>query len=616
MCGVVGMFSYGAGSSGVDRDELRRIRDHMTRRGPDGSGEWYASDGRVGLGHRRLSIIDLSERGTQPMKSHDGTLVISYNGEIYNYRELREDLIRQGCTFNSDSDTEVILQLYAKYGTEALRKLRGMFSFVLWDEKSRTMLLARDPYGIKPLYYADDGNMVRVASSVKGLIAGGKVSKTQSPAGVTGFFLWGSVPEPYTIYESIRALPAGHLMRVTEGGISDAEEYASIEEVFKNAENRRLNRYIEDPLHLRLRGALRDSIKHHLVSDVPVGVFLSAGIDSGALVAMAAKESSQPLRTMTLSFEEFRNTEHDEAPLARMLSERYGTRHVEKVLTRREFEQDLEKVLEAMDQPTIDGLNTYFISKMAAEQGLKVALSGLGGDELFGGYPSFQQIPSLVSAMRIPSHVPLLGGAFAGACSLVRMLIPSIHPKTLGMVKFGGTYAGAYFLKRGLFMPWELPKVMKPDMAAEGLKHFSSLAGFNGFIKPGLKTPYSRIAVREASLYMRNQLLRDADWAGMAHSVEIRTPYVDFEFLKRMAGPVIRQQKIAAKEDLAQAPEQPLPDEITNRAKTGFSLPMADWLQGKERFCAWKDVALLKHETNHWSRRWAYAVCKELSSAA
>src|SRR6266481_2533045 len=232
MCGIAGIYAYHYAANAVDREELRRIRDHMAARGPDGFGEWYSQDERVGFGHRRLTIIDLSERGAQPMTSADGKLVVTFNGEIYNYRKLRAALETRGCVFRSETDTEVLLHLYAEKGEAMVNDLRGMFAFGLWDADKGALLLARDPYGIKPLYYADDGWTLRFASQVKALIAGGKVSTSPEPAGWTGFLLFGSVPEPFTTYQEIRALPAGSTLWVDRGGTHETKQYCSIAETY------------------------------------------------------------------------------------------------------------------------------------------------------------------------------------------------------------------------------------------------------------------------------------------------------------------------------------------------------------------------------------------------
>src|SRR6516225_10303747 len=236
MCGIAGIYAYHYAANAVDRVELRRIRDHMAARGPDGLGEWYSQDERVGLGHRRLTIIDLSERGAQPMVSPDGKLVVTFNGEIYNYRQLRALLEAKGRRFRTQTDTEVLLHLYAEKGEAMVHDLRGMFAFGLWDAEKSALLLARDPYGIKPLYYADDGWTLRFASQVKALLAGGKVSRNPEPAGQVGFYLFGHVPEPFTAYQDIRTLPAGATLIVDKIGAHAPQRYHSIAQVFRDAE--------------------------------------------------------------------------------------------------------------------------------------------------------------------------------------------------------------------------------------------------------------------------------------------------------------------------------------------------------------------------------------------
>jgi len=232
MCGVACLFAYHYASPGISREELFRVRDFMAKRGPDGSGEWFSKDGRIGLGHRRLSIIDLSDKGAQPMASSQGDVVISFNGEIYNYKELRADLEAKGAVFRSNSDTEVLLHLYIQKGEAMLGDLRGMFAFALWDANKNALFLARDPYGIKPLYYSDDGWAVKVASQVNALIHAGNVSRQKEPAGIAGFFLMGSVPEPFTIYQEIRSVPAGSYLWIDSLGPRPPVRYFSIAEIF------------------------------------------------------------------------------------------------------------------------------------------------------------------------------------------------------------------------------------------------------------------------------------------------------------------------------------------------------------------------------------------------
>src|SRR5262245_46431175 len=513
MCGINGIFAYHYAANPIDREELLRTRDHMAARGPDGVGKWIADDGRIGFGHRRLSIIDLSEGGAQPMTSADGTLVVTFNGEIYNYRELRRGLEAKGHVFRSQSDTEVLLHLYADKGEAMVHDLRGMFAFGMWDSKRRLLFLARDPYGIKPLYYADDGWTLRFASQVKALLAGGKLSRATEPAGQVGFYLWGSVPEPFTTYQAIRALPAGATLTVDRIGEHGPKHYHSIAQVYSDAESTARIRpaVSETEARAEIREALLDSVRSHLVADVPVGAFLSAGIDSGTLVGLMRDAGSRDIQTVTLAFAEFRGRAEDEAPFAEEVARLYGTRHTTRIITKDEFRADLPRILDAMDQPTIDGINTWFVSKAARELGLKVAVSGLGGDELFGGYPSFKDIPRWVSLLAVPAHIPGLGFATRWAGQTVARMF-GLNPKSAGMLELGGTYAGAYLLRRGLFMPWELGEILDKDLLRLGLCRLSPLHLANGLLDPRPSSPHARVATLESALYMRNQLLRDTDW--------------------------------------------------------------------------------------------------------
>ncbi len=606
MCGITGTFAYHYAANAVDRAELARMRDHMAARGPDGVGEWIADDERIGLGHRRLAIIDLSDAGAQPMASADGRLVVTFNGEIYNYRELRSRLETQGHIFRSQSDTEVLLHLYARKGEAMVHDLRGMFAFALWDAERGRLFLARDPYGIKPLYYCDDGWTFRFASQVKALLAGNAISREPDAAGQVGFYLWGSVPEPFTTYRAIRALPAGATVVVDRIGAHQPKRYLSLARLYCEAEAdaQGRGRLDEEEARSDIRAALLDSVRHHLVADVPVGAFLSAGIDSGALVGLMRDAGQQDIQSVTLAFEEFQGHAEDEAPLAREVACLYGTRHATRVVTAAEFQQDLPRILGAMDQPSIDGLNTWFVSKAARELGLKVAVSGLGGDELFGGYPSFGDVPRWVRLMAAPSRVPGLG-------ILARHLTQRIgsafglHPKAGGLIELGGSYPGAYLLRRGLFMPWELAHILDRDVIQQGLRRLAPLQQIAAELTPRPASAHAKVAVLESALYMRNQLLRDTDWASMAHGLEVRVPLVDPVLLRTVAAASARwSQPGVAKAALAWSPSTPLPERIRSRAKTGFSTPIAYWLEGRSLPApapAWRAAP----RAAHWSRQWA-----------
>jgi asparagine synthase (glutamine-hydrolysing) len=608
MCGIAGIYAYRSTARSVDRDELARIRDHMASRGPDGSGDWYSADNRVGFGHRRLSIIDLSSRGAQPMHTADGRLIVTFNGEIYNYRALRSKLESKGYAFRSNSDTEVLLHLYAELGHDMLREIRGMFAFGIWDCQEQQLLLARDPYGIKPLYYADDGSTLRFASQVKALMAGGGISRDPDTAGWVGFYLFGSVPEPFTTYREVHALPAGAFVRIDKHGLRAPTQYCSIARTYSEAQP--LPSRAKEEIKPLVREALLDSVRHHLVADVPVGAFLSAGVDSGALVALMREAGQQDIQTVTLAFDEFRNTPNDEAPEATAVADFYATRHTTRVVGEDEFRSDLPSIIEAMDQPTIDGINTWFVSKAAHELGLKVALSGLGGDELFGGYSSFRDLPTWVRWMAAPSSIPFFGQLLRRAFRRMHGERLGVSPKVAGLVEFGGTYPGAYLLRRGLFMPWELPEVLGADLARDGLKRLDPIHHIACILEPDPVQPFARVATLEASLYMRNQLLRDTDWSSMAHSLEVRVPLVDAVLLTKLANIRLGTGQQSIKSLLAEAPKQPAPSSTIQRRKTGFVVPIAKWIERQQQTLKseWKRVPLLRSPQCHWSRRWAYCV--------
>lgn len=575
MCGIAGIHAYLEVAPPVDRAELGRINDRMAARGPDGEGLWLSGDRRTGFAHRRLAIIDLSDAGLQPMHSACGRYTITFNGEIYNYRELRRELADKGHVFRSDSDTEVLLHLFAEHGIEMVRRLRGMFAFGLWDAVERRLVLARDPLGIKPLYWADDGWTVRFASQAKALLAGGAVGRDPDAAGIVGFHLFGSVPEPFTVWREIRSLPAGSTMVVDGTGPNPAERYYDIAASLAERARAPVG---ADP-SAQLAEALRDSVRHHLVADVPVAVFLSAGVDSGALLGTMAGLGATDITAVTLAFAEFRGLSVDEAPLAAEVARRYGARHVVRTVDRAEFEADLPAILDAMDLPTIDGINTWFVSKAARELGVKVALSGLGADECFGGYPSFRELPRIVRWLRLISSVPGLG-QLARHClsAAIRAGLP-LHPKSAGLVQYGGTWAGAYLLRRSVYMPWELEGLLDPTTIEEGLRRLAPLSRIAAVLHgQAALCDFDRVSALETSLYMRNQLLRDSDWAGMAQSIEIRVPFVDPQFLAALPRGACLA-RFNAKDAVAAVPEPPLPDSVRNRPKTGFSTPVGRWLR-------------------------------------
>jgi asparagine synthase (glutamine-hydrolysing) len=573
MCGIAGIFAYSRGAPAIHEASLLAMRERMRARGPDAAGTWISPNKHVGLAHRRLSIIDLSDGGRQPMADPETGNQIVFNGEIYNYKALRCELEAGGHRFISNSDTEVVLRLYRVHGLKFVEMLRGMFAIGIFDAAMNRLVLARDPFGIKPLYIANDGKTIRFASQVKALLAGGSIDLSPSAAGHAGYFLWGSVPEPHTLYRAIRAVPAGTVVVTAFEGTASEHRYfdiaARVEALEPFADVRSAA-----GAQAVLSEALRDSVRHHLVADVPVGVFLSAGLDSCTLAGLSREVGTPDLKTLTIGFSQFQGTEQDEVPIAEAFSERLGSQQITRWISGDDFHDELDLLVDAMDQPSIDGVNTYFVCKAAQSAGLKVALSGVGGDELFDGYADFASIPKLVSLAGPLSRLPGLGAGFRRASSPIFKRFTS--PKYAGLIEYGGDLSGAYLLNRALYAPWELADALDPQTANEGLEELGVLKALRDSL-PAKGGGAIALSTLFSTFFMRNQLLRDTDWASMAHSLEIRTPLIDvplWETVIRLSLGGYRPTK----QDMAASPTSRLPEAVLRRPKTGFSIPVRDWL--------------------------------------
>jgi asparagine synthase (glutamine-hydrolysing) len=504
------------------------------------------------------------------MRDVTGRWVVTFNGEIYNYRELRSELERYGYVFRTNSDTEVLINVVAAWGEGGLRKLRGMYAFALWDTRDHELWLARDPFGIKPLYVSDQGGTFWFASSARALANCAPVDTMREPAALTGFYLWGNVPEPFTWWAGIRMFPAGHVQRIRAGTTPSAPKpFHVVQESFSTKRATPLNQG-------ELRELLLDSVRHHLVADVPVGVFLSAGVDSTVIAALAAELGSK-LRTVTLAFNEYAGTANDEAPLAEETARMLGSEHATVRIDREEFFEILDDFLQSMDQPTIDGLNCYLVSRAAVSQGLKVVLSGLGGDELFGGYPSFRQIPTLLKwGRRIPF-----------SSSLGRQLQHrlgswptfGVSPKAVGALAHSTTIGRAYLLRRALFLENELDALLDATWLNTGLERLSTDKALQTIVRPLQdSTDFAQVAALEGCWYMRNQLLRDTDWASMAHGLEVRVPFLDMTLMDRL-GPAVASNAPPSKTDLMKCVGHVgLVAGIQDRPKTGFTTPVRNWI--------------------------------------
>jgi asparagine synthase (glutamine-hydrolysing) len=538
------------------------------------------------------------------MHSDDGRYVIVFNGEIYNFRELRRVLERDGESFHTQSDTEVLLKLYARDGEGMLSKVRGMFAFAIWDRQAHNVFLTRDPYGIKPLYVGRSKDGWLFASQVKALLASRLISYDSDPQGQAGFWLLGSVPEPRTWFRDISALPAGSWCRITaDGQLSGPHKYWDIGDSWREAPECRLKPGEAQEI---VRAAVSESVRQHLVADVPVGVFLSGGIDSGTLAGLIKDTGASGMQGITIAFNEFHGRHENEAPVAAEIARSYGIRHHVRTITRQEFDADLPRILSAMDQPSIDGINTWYASKAVAELGLKVVISGVGGDELFYGYPSFHQLPKLVSLWkqlsRIPGASPMLNLALA---LLARR---SGNPRWRWFTRHAGNLYGAYWLRRGLFIPDELPELMGKEFSLEALKKLNPGPLLETMVGALPEDAMAAVGQIESMAYLRNQLLRDSDWASMDHSVELRTPLVDAWLLRDLM-PVLRSfGRLNGKHMLAVSAATPLSRSIIDRVKTGFSIPLGTWMSGAlSTAMPAKSVA---GQNSADSRRWALAVSK------
>lgn len=570
MCGLAGYVSRD-GSGLPDSGVQQRILHSMISRGPDDEGRWMHPKGKAIFLHRRLAIRDLSEHGHQPMTTADGRFTIVFDGEIYNADELRAWV--PGFPFKGTSDTERILALYERYGARMPAFLRGMYSFAIWDEERGGVFLARDPYGIKPLYLGTTPEGFWFASQVKTLLQAPGLDRSPSPAGHTGFYLWGSVPEPYTLYRGIRSLRAGHSMWLQLGHPPQEEQFVSLAKSLAEASS--LSE--EESSNARLRYAPRESIRMHFVSNVPVAVCLSGGIESSTILGASADVFfKDELTALSLGFDDNHDTPNEETYGAAFTAQHYDVRHELKMIRKRDIVSEGENFFRAMDQPSVGGLYPYFIARFAKEAGFKVALSGIGGDELFGRHESFRQISRSLKTVKALSLPKSLGRGFRKLSE--SFLRSSISRKFAGIFEYGGTVEGAYLLQRGLFMPWELPKVLDPDLALAGLDELESSLFEREELRMLRTFPLSlQVSYLERTRSLRTRLLRDADWAGMTHSLEFRTPFVD-SFLLRQLAPLLRSCCPPTQLSLARIPRKPLPQQILKQKNARFTIPIREWL--------------------------------------
>ena len=642
MCGLAGLMRLDGRVTVEDVGAVLRMLDAQDHRGPDDWGlllpDAAARSRELGpllgrldpahvmtypverssattvLGVRRLAILDRSPRGRMPMGSANRRGWLAYNGETYNYRELRAEL-GPAESFSSGSDTEVLLRAFDTWGEAALARLRGMFGLAYFQAgPTPTLLLARDRFGIKPLYWHEDRRRVLFASEVTAIVRGGLVPDEASGEALARFLEWGSVPSPLTTVKDVRALPPGHILKISSRG-ARVERYWDLDGAVEAA-RRAAPRAAADAV-VATRERLEESVRLHLVSDVPLGVFLSGGIDSSALAALAAEGRPQPLTTLSVAFEE---RALSEAAYARRMAARVGADHHEVLLRAPEVFANLGAFFAAMDQPTVDGLNTWCIARAAREAGLTVVLSGLGGDEVFWGYDHLRRTAALGLARAVMAALP----------AAVRRGVTRLGPMAGALLARPGldrlaaleapTPPGVYHLVRGLF-----PRATVRDLlgASEGDLEAAAPA-LTGDARAGAGDLREALTRLEFSHYLGDQLLRDTDVMGMAHSIEARVPYLDHRLVETVLGlpAALKLDRARPKPLLLDALGDRLPREIWDRPKMGFTFPMAAWMRERapelERLCL-EDKRLQRSAVeavwsafaagrSHWSRPWALLV--------
>jgi len=580
MCGI---FGIAARNAQIPAGLLERGTQSLAHRGPDDSGTILLRDGNqcteIGLGNRRLAILDLSPLGHQPMRDPDNGNWIVYNGEIYNFREVRTELEAGGTRFVSHSDTEVILKSYARWGPSFLSKFRGMFAFALWDSNSHQLLLARDPMGIKPLYYACAGSFFIFASEVRSLLGTGLLPARIDPAGLTNYLTFGSSYDPLTMIEGVRALPAGHGLIWKNGVTKQSQYWDLVDDPSSNAQpSPSISTHDELLAATQLKPLLEDAVRLQLVSDVPVGVFLSGGIDSSALVSILSQGGVRP-STFSIAFKE---ADFTEAQHSRAIAAKFQTDHHEIEVSQSDVLHTIPNALAAMDLPTMDGVNTYFVSRETRRAGVQVALSGLGGDEVFAGYSSFRTIPRFERMARTWKHVPQFGRS--GVASVFGALSPdSDQNRKLALLLSGnGKSMHPYFVSRMLFTPGQCEELLQ-DSASSVFKAAAE-SQYESLNRSLRLDPVNRVSYLESRCYMLNTLLRDSDVMSMSQGLELRVPFIDHQLAKAvLALPGKWKLNGTPKKLLVDALQGSLPDEIVHRPKRGFTLPFEHWMREELR---------------------------------
>ena len=564
MCGINGIYSF---SKTLSSNLVSSMNQEIARRGPDAEGEYIEEN--IQLGHRRLSIIDTSKNSDQPFYSEDKRYVLVFNGEIYNYKEIRNDL-EGSYNFKTNGDTEVVLASFIKYGPNCLRAFNGMFAFAIWDKVEKSIFIARDRIGIKPLYYSLSNDHIIFSSSPIAILNSGLVSRKISNEGFVDYLRYQTVHAPRTILKDVKMLMPGYYIYSNEEKTEFKKYYDLV------TDSQRFKGDLEEAKDL-VKDEFTKSIKRRLVSDVPFGAFLSGGIDSSLVVACMSENHTQPVNTFSVSFNE---DEYSEAEYARMIAKKYSTNHTEIKLSVDEFKTMIPNALNSMDHPSGDGLNTFVVAKKTKEAGIKMALSGLGGDELFCGYSVFQQVPELrrkkwLHSFPVFARKPLANVYRASKGTVQAAKIAEL----LKLERFDTEHVYSFY--RTLLFDSQIRKILNTSEQLPINRVYEITHHTVGYETEGWRLPdLSKISVAEMQTYMSNVLLRDTDIMTMANGLEVRVPFLDHELIGKVLGISDNlKNPTTPKRLLVEAFEDKLPKEIYDRKKMGFVLPYNLWMK-------------------------------------
>ncbi|MGN8071272.1 asparagine synthase (glutamine-hydrolyzing) [Mucilaginibacter sp. SG564] len=587
MCRIAGIINKSLHPDEIHQ-KVKAMCQILQHGGPDNEGLFFDDQHHIGLGHRRLSIIDLSSNGHQPMSDTGQKVWITFNGELYNYLELKVELVALGAQFKSATDTEVIILAYLQWGTAAFAKFRGMFAFALYDTHNKLVYLVRDSAGIKPIYYYAQHGALSFASEIRAFTAA-DIAMEKDPNWTVRFLAFGHIPEPYTTLKNVFSLPKGHFLRwdIT----SSACTIAPYHETQKQEQITDINE-----ARILIKDTLIKSVNRQLIADATIGVFLSGGIDSSLLTLLANLQKDQQLKTVSIYFNE---QDYNEQHYQRVILDKLQGQSFSHLVQQHDFDAFLPRIIAAMDMPTTDGINSWFISKYAHEDGLKAVLSGIGADELFGGYPSFGRI----------KYLKYLRKASPALFSTVSGLLPDQYKKLAFLAN--NHYLADYLLLRGFFSPTEIAKFLDTDS-----KQVRGIL----FDTPSESCPnhYDKehASWLETNLYMQNQLLRDTDVMSMNHGLEVRVPFLDEDFTSvvNRIDPSIRFDNGQPKKFLINSFDDLLPPEIWNRPKMGFSFPLQQWMAAHPEIsdsghykgkAAQTMIKKFKNKGMHWSKAFA-----------